>query len=1053
MISGKKISTTIPMLSEANDIIQALTDNLAQVVFFLKRSQGKKSWQQQALYEKPWYLVIGPTHSGKNTLLKNSALTFSHTLLQDNKYCQTWLTDNAVFITIPGKLISDSTYSSIWPSLLKVLKQFRGKQPFDGILLTFNPIQIWQQGKSQRTKLLENTQIALTTLCRKLHCPVPINIIFTHADLISGFTEFFSDLNQEERNQSFGAVLPLQKHFDSIIFNREFSKLLQRLHQQLLWRIQLIRDPQKKILVKNFPLQLESLQRTFSNALEKLFPNKKQKMRGWLHGVFLTSSCQQGTTIDVLAKHANQLFQVQTDIQRHTQSGTTKSYFIQQLLQNDVFLNRAQAEDAFFIKRIWSYRVSYAAIFLIAVTGLFQITHNFKEEIRALNIAQQSIQNFELLTLEHNDNMNTVLAKLEVLRFAENQFSKIYLPDYWPSLFKNVRQVKKQLSFAYRYALENQFIPFIAQKIEKQLVEKNQDPYLLYGKLKAYLMLGEPTHRDSAYLFLWLQSNWGKNIPLDLNQNDKFFALLKTALKQPFVYKSLNARIIQQARQQLSDLPKPFLGYLELKNNNSYSNELSNPIPESIQKVFTLTRSNSNIPYIYTQKGFIEIYDHQTASIAQSIIYGDWVLGKKPNDGEKAPRLLQLEQEIKMLYITDYINWWNLFVFNVQPKLDNNLNEGIKTLHYFEKKPSPFAVLLKIIVANTKTLTSKSEAGKTFNELIANHFSEFQKLDDKKLEQFSEDFRQLSRYLENIYTAKDPKLTAFLITKERFTQSKNNDAITQLLQKANSSPKPMQDWLKKIALNNWQLVLNEAQSYLNQQWQETVFDEYQTNLLDKYPFQKEAKVDVPLDKFTQFFNYGGTLDTYFKTYLEPFIDVTQSNWQLKKVNDLTLNISPAMLQELIRAKLIRKMFFSKEQSSPHVNFQLKPIIFQPIVKTVRLNMSGQFVEDIQESNKITTLTWPGHLANKPVTLTLEEVNGQAYTVTYEGPWAWFKLLDDSNLEKDADTRHFYLLFNINEDGAKYELIANNAINPFLPQVIEHFQLPNAICLTQNNQAG
>ena len=64
---------------------------------------------------------------------------------------------------------------------------------------------------------------------------MPVYALFTKADLIAGFTEFFDDLDRECRNQVWGVTFPLDKAERGAVerFPAEFRLLVDRLNQRL----------------------------------------------------------------------------------------------------------------------------------------------------------------------------------------------------------------------------------------------------------------------------------------------------------------------------------------------------------------------------------------------------------------------------------------------------------------------------------------------------------------------------------------------------------------------------------------------------------------------------------------------------------------------------------------------------------------------------------------------------------------------------------------------------------------------------------------------------
>ena len=95
---------------------------------------------------------------------------------------------------------------------------------------------------------------------------MPVYVMFTKADLIAGFVEFFNQLGREERDQVWGMTFPLDAGTDDngavAGFGAGFDELLTRLNEQMLEWVNKETDLQRRRLIYGFPQQLASLRET-----------------------------------------------------------------------------------------------------------------------------------------------------------------------------------------------------------------------------------------------------------------------------------------------------------------------------------------------------------------------------------------------------------------------------------------------------------------------------------------------------------------------------------------------------------------------------------------------------------------------------------------------------------------------------------------------------------------------------------------------------------------------------------------------------------------------
>ena len=133
-------------------------------------------------------------------------------------------------------------------------------------------------------------------------CKVPVYALFTKADLISGFMEFFDDLDRERRGQVWGMTFPLNKSETgtAAAFTTEFAMLVQRLNERLLDRLQAERSPDQRTAIAGFPAQVASLQAPLAEFIGEAFGGSRLDPAPFLRGVYLTSGTQEGSPIDRL---------------------------------------------------------------------------------------------------------------------------------------------------------------------------------------------------------------------------------------------------------------------------------------------------------------------------------------------------------------------------------------------------------------------------------------------------------------------------------------------------------------------------------------------------------------------------------------------------------------------------------------------------------------------------------------------------------------------------------------------------------------------------------
>src|SRR3990167_10035605 len=124
----------------------SLKKNFQLASTYLKEHFSSAHHSQNPL---PWYLVLGPSQSGKTTLLAQSELTFSATdqfvqRVTDDTFsstnCNWWFNEQGVFLDVPGHFVSTQAHqaTATWTRLLKLIKRQSQYYPLKGILFVIS---------------------------------------------------------------------------------------------------------------------------------------------------------------------------------------------------------------------------------------------------------------------------------------------------------------------------------------------------------------------------------------------------------------------------------------------------------------------------------------------------------------------------------------------------------------------------------------------------------------------------------------------------------------------------------------------------------------------------------------------------------------------------------------------------------------------------------------------------------------------------------------------------------------------------------------------------
>src|SRR4051794_437622 len=250
--------------------VAVLTDRLKEAMTTLKKS--KVGGSKKKLSVLPWYMFIGPPGAGKTTALVNCGLKFPLAEKEGpaalrgvggTRNCEWWFADEAVLIDTAGRYTTQDSQAdgerAGWLGFLKLQKKHRRRQPINGIIVAISLSDLSLLSEDERPAHAKAIRRRLSELNEQLGVRPPVYVLFTKADLIAGFVEFFDNMGKEEREQVWGATFALEDGKDAegavAQFGPEFELLLARLNDRMLERVHQEPDIRRRRLIYGFPQQ------------------------------------------------------------------------------------------------------------------------------------------------------------------------------------------------------------------------------------------------------------------------------------------------------------------------------------------------------------------------------------------------------------------------------------------------------------------------------------------------------------------------------------------------------------------------------------------------------------------------------------------------------------------------------------------------------------------------------------------------------------------------------------------------------------------------------
>ncbi|NEV63356.1 type VI secretion system membrane subunit TssM [Thiorhodococcus minor] len=1014
--------------------------------------------------------------------------------------CDWWFTDEAVLIDTAGRYTTQDSYEQVdkaaWRNFLELLKKHRPRRPINGVLVAVSFSDLMQQTQVERTAHAKAIRQRVQELCQTFGIAVPVYVLFMKADLVAGFTEFFGDLGKEAREQVWGTTFKLDQSERAkpaiSAFPAELEALVERLDQRLLVRMEQEREPHKRALVFSFPRQLAELGEVLEQFLSDAFAPSRYEVRPQVRGVYFTSGTQTGTPIDrILGAYAANFGLGRQGALPFR--GTGKSFFLTRLLRDVVFHEAGLAGLNLRMerRRVWLRRGAYAsvaAIFLLTAAAWatsYSRNKHFIEEVeqRVLDIETR----IDALPPEERNPLG-VLPLLDAAReiprgYAEREAS---VPLTMGLGLYQGDKLGSQAQRAYLRILNKALLPRVILRLEDQIRQAGGDSEYLYDALGVYLMLGSDEHYDAEAVQLWVGRDWQTSLPRETTTEqqeslrDHLAALL--ARRPTPLPLELDGALIADARDILNRTPLADRVYASLKRRGVGDDLPDFTVADAggdfAKLVFVRSSGrplNQGVPALYTYDGYYRGFADASTHIIEATAADSWILGPAARlepDSEEARRLFE---EVRRRYLNDYVIQWQRLLDDIDLVAVRDLQHAAEVARILaDPSDSPLRRLL--IAASQQTeLDRKPEQAEEAAAGAAEEeggLAGFRRRVDRYFESGATESAPAGEAPEAYVTRRFSWLHDLVRTNDRGQAPL--DAVLETLSKlqlqlqsmaaavssgraplvsadspemrearalADRLPPVLGKWLGTLAQDTSNLSANRARALLNNIWTAEVLPFCREAINDRYPFVRGTERETTLFDFGRLLGPGGLMDAFFKANLMPLVDTARPTWRWVDEN---IGIPNETLAQFQRAATIREAFFMSGGKTPDVTFEVKPVSMDSRVTQFMLDLGGQIVDYRHGPPRGQTLKWPSPEGIDRVRLVFVDSTGSGPSLTEEGPWAWFRILDRSSFRPTRQPEKFNVTFSLGGLSARFELRAVSVRNPFKLDEVRAFRCPGRL---------
>lgn len=280
--------------------IPLIRKRMGEALDRFKRAGGGKN----ALYELPWYLVIGRSAAGKTVAIRNSGLNLPVKDRQKgmggNYTCEYIFTTDMIFLDTPGKWVMEGVSEEgrqVWGEFLKQIRKVRGRRPLDGIVVVVPADDLLSKTDEELQEQAANIREVIDLIHAELKFRFPVYLLVSKCDLVDGFVDYFRGLPAQRWHELFGWSNPDPNRGDPRkLIPQGFRRVMQRLEAYRLEMLARIAGATKARNLFFFTENFKRIERPLTVVADVLFFGDPEAPI--FRGFYFTSGTQgEGTPI------------------------------------------------------------------------------------------------------------------------------------------------------------------------------------------------------------------------------------------------------------------------------------------------------------------------------------------------------------------------------------------------------------------------------------------------------------------------------------------------------------------------------------------------------------------------------------------------------------------------------------------------------------------------------------------------------------------------------------------------------------------------------------
>lgn len=754
--------------ADRNGAAAVLRTTMLEAIATIKTSKLGLNSGAAALYELPWYMIIGNPAAGKSSAVGASGLQFpiaGSKAVQGvggTRNCDWFFTSEGILLDTAGRYSTVESDRAEWFSFLGLLRKHRRRAPINGILICVSVAELTGANPKKSIELAKSLRTRVQELTERLGVFAPVYVIFTKADLIAGFADFFHDTERSERERVWGATMRYNRRSTPpdvlAFFDQHFDELHDGLKEMSLASMA-NRSATMRPGVFTFPPEFASIKTPLRSFLATLFDENTYQFKPVFRGFYFTSALQEGSAPNHSSKRVASRFDLTLQDTRASEAGEQSGYFLLELFRKVIFADKAlMARYTSPASARWKFGAFFAATILLGCSlGAWSWSYMSNQQLVA-NV-QADLDKVVRMQGKRAD-LQVRLEALEILQDRIEQLDRYRHDKPWMlgfGLYQGAA-LERKLRDEYFGGLREVMLQPVAAALEAHLAQMNAraaeadgglapatpaapapaapasaaplrigQPYQDssatsvtdgYNALKTYLMLADKSHAETGHLndqltrFWrgWLEANRGA-MPREqmIRSAERLLSFHLGQLDDP-AWPQLTPKLglLDSARENLRKVvrgtPARERVYADIKARAATRFSAVTVARIVGQQDQALVGGSYAVSGAYTREAWQNYVGAAIREASSKELQStDWVLKTAVKDDltlEGSPE--QIQQTLIAMYKSDYIAEWQKFVQGVTIAELGNFDGGIAAMNRLgDTQNSPLAKLLETIYQQT----------------------------------------------------------------------------------------------------------------------------------------------------------------------------------------------------------------------------------------------------------------------------------------------------------------------------------------------------------------